>query len=44
MSARQTFISTEDAERSFLLGTLTGFGGDGIANQRLEHDLYVMAP
>ena len=43
-TARQTLISMEGAEGSFLLETLTGFVGDRVGNQGFEHDLYVMAP
>jgi hypothetical protein len=41
---RQTLISMEGAEGSFLLETLTGFVADRVGNQNFEHDLYVMAP
>jgi hypothetical protein len=43
-TARQTLISMEGAEGSFLLETLTGFVGDRAGNQAFERDLYVMAP
>src|SRR5262245_7876732 len=43
-TARQTLISMEGAEGSFLLETLTRFVGDRVGNQGFEHDLYVMAP
>lgn len=41
---RQTLISMEGAEGSFLLETLTGFVGDRVGNRSFEHDQYVMAP
>ena len=44
VTPRQTLISMEGAEGSYLLETLTGFVGDRVANQGFEHDLYVMAP
>jgi hypothetical protein len=44
VSPRQTLISMEGAEGSFLLETLTGFVGDRIGNLNFEHALYVMAP
>jgi hypothetical protein len=44
VTPRQTLISMEGAEGSYLLETLTGFVGDRVANQSFEHDLYVMAP
>jgi hypothetical protein len=43
-TARQTLISMEGAEGSFLLETLTGFVGDRLGNAGFEHDMYVMAP
>jgi hypothetical protein len=43
-TTRQTLISMEGAEGSFLLETLTGFVGDRVGNQSFDHDLYVMAP
>jgi hypothetical protein len=43
-TARQTLISMEGSEGSFLLETLTGFVGDRVGNGGFEHDLYVMAP
>lgn len=43
-TTRQTLISMEGAEGSFLLETLSGFVGDRVGNQSFEHDLYVMAP
>jgi hypothetical protein len=44
VSSRQTLISMEGAEGSYLLETLTGFVGDRVGNQGFEHDLYVMTP
>jgi hypothetical protein len=44
VTPRQTLISMEGAEGSYLLETLTGFVGDRVGNQGFEHDLYVMAP
>jgi hypothetical protein len=44
VSSRNTLISMEDAEGSFLLETLTNFVSDRVANGPFEHDLYVMAP
>jgi hypothetical protein len=44
VTPRQTLISMEGAEGSYLLETLTGFVGDRVANHGFEHDLYVMAP
>jgi hypothetical protein len=41
---RETLISMEGAEGSFLLETLTGFVGDRVGSPGFEHDLYVMAP
>jgi hypothetical protein len=41
---RQTLISMEGAEGSYLLETLTAFVGDRVGNSGFEHDLYVMAP
>ncbi|MDR3635451.1 MAG: hypothetical protein P4L84_16720 [Isosphaeraceae bacterium] len=43
-TARQTLISMEGAEGSFLLETLSGFVGDRLGTAPFEHDLYVMAP
>jgi len=44
VTARDTLISMEGAEGSFLLETLTGFVCDRVANAPFEHDFYVMAP
>jgi hypothetical protein len=44
VTPRQTLISMEGAEGSYLLETLTGFVGDRVGNREFEHDLYVMAP
>jgi hypothetical protein len=44
VTARQTLISMEGAEGSYLLETLTGFVGDRLGHQDFEHDLYIMAP
>src|SRR6478672_9150269 len=44
VTARDTLISMEGAEGSFLLETLTNFVCDRTANRTFEHDLYVMAP
>jgi len=41
---RDTLISMEGAEGSFLLETLTNFVCDRVANAPFDHDLYVMAP
>ncbi len=41
---RDTLISMEGAEGSFLLETLTNFVCDRVANAPFEHDLWVMAP
>ena len=41
---RQTLISMEGHEGSYLLETLTGFVCDRAANAGFDHDLYVMAP
>jgi hypothetical protein len=41
---RHTLISTEGAEGSYLLETLTNFVCDRAANGPFERDLYVMAP
>jgi len=43
-TTRQTLISMEGAEGSFLLETLSAFVGDRVGNQGFDHDLYVMAP
>jgi hypothetical protein len=44
VTPRQTLISMEGAEGSYLLETLTGFVGDRVGNQGFEHHLYVMTP
>jgi hypothetical protein len=44
VSSRDTLISMEGAEGSYLLETLTNFVCDRVANAPFEHDLYVMAP
>ena len=44
VTARDTLISMEGAEGSYLLETLTNFVCDRVANGAFEHDLYVMAP
>jgi len=44
VTPRQTLISMEGIEGSYLLETLTGFVGDRVGNQSFEHDIYVMAP
>src|SRR5262245_54227082 len=44
ISPRQTLISMEGAEGSFLLETLTNSVCDPVANAPVDHDLYVMAP
>jgi hypothetical protein len=44
VTPRQTLISMEGAEGSFLLETLTGFVGDRVGSPGFDHDLYVMAP
>jgi hypothetical protein len=44
VTPRQTLISMEGAEGSYLLETLTNFVCDRTANAAFEHDLYVMAP
>jgi hypothetical protein len=41
---RDTLISMEGAEGSYLLEMLTGFVCDRTANAGFDHDLYVMAP
>jgi hypothetical protein len=41
---RETLISMEGSEGSYLLETLTNFVCDRTANAPFEHDLYVMAP
>jgi len=44
VTARDTLISMEGAEGSYLLETLTNFVCDRVGNAPFEHDLYVMAP
>ncbi len=44
VTERDTLISMEGAEGSYLLETLTNFVCDRVANGPFEHDLYVMAP
>jgi hypothetical protein len=44
VTRRDTLISMEGAEGSYLLETLTNFLCDRVANAPFEHDLYVMAP
>lgn len=44
VTPRQTLISMEGIEGSYLLETLTGFVGDRVGNQSFEHDVYVMVP
>jgi hypothetical protein len=44
VTTRDTLISMEGAEGSYLLETLTNFVCDRVANGPFEHDLYVMAP
>lgn len=44
VTPRQTLISMEGIEGSYLLETLTGFVGGRIGNPSFEHDVYVMAP
>jgi hypothetical protein len=44
VTPRNTLISMEGAEGSYLLETLTNFICDRVANAPFEHDLYVMAP
>jgi hypothetical protein len=41
---RDTLISMDGAEGSFLLETLTNFVCDRVANAPFDHDLYIMAP
>lgn len=43
-TARDTLISMEGPEGSYLLETLTNFVCDRAANGSFDHDLYVMAP
>jgi hypothetical protein len=44
VTPRDTLISMDGAEGSFLLETLTNFVCDRVANGPFDHDLYVMAP
>jgi hypothetical protein len=44
VTRRNTLISMDGAEGSYLLETLTNFVCDRVANGPFEHDLYVMAP
>src|SRR5262245_61845395 len=44
VTPRDTLISMEGAEGSYLLETLTNFVCDRVANAPFEHDLYAMAP
>jgi hypothetical protein len=44
VTQRDTLISMEGGEGSYLLETLTNFVCDRVANAPFEHDLYVMAP
>src|SRR5262245_48719643 len=44
VTARDTLISMEGPEGSYLLETLTNFVCDRVANHPFDHDLYVMAP
>jgi hypothetical protein len=44
VTPRDTLISMEGAEGSYLLEALTNFVFDRVANAPFEHDLYVMAP
>lgn len=44
VTMRDTLISMEGAEGSYLLETLTNFVCDRVANAPFEHDTYVMAP
>lgn len=44
VTPRDTLISMEGAEGSYLLEALTNFVCDRVANAPFEHDLYVMAP
>ena len=44
VTTRNTLISMEGAEGSYLLETLTNFICDRAANHPFDHDLYVMAP
>jgi hypothetical protein len=44
VTPRNTLISMEGPEGSYLLETLTNFVCDRVANGPFDHDLYVMAP
>jgi len=44
VTPRDTLISMQGAEGSYLLETLTNFVCDRVANSPFEHDRYVMAP
>jgi hypothetical protein len=44
VTPRNTLISMEGAEGSYLLETLTNFVCDRVANAPFDHDLFVMAP
>jgi hypothetical protein len=44
VTPRDTLISMEGKEGSYLLETLTNFVCDRVANGPFDHDLYVMAP
>ena len=44
VTPKDTLISMEGAEGSYLLETLTNFVSDRVSNGPFEHDLYVMAP
>jgi hypothetical protein len=44
VTPKDTLISMDGAEGSFLLETLTNFVCDRVANAPFEHDLYAMAP
>jgi hypothetical protein len=44
VTPRDTLISMDGPEGSFLLETLTNFVCDRVANGPFDHDLYVMAP
>jgi hypothetical protein len=44
VTPRDTLISMEGREGSYLLETLTNFVCDRVGNEPFDHDLYVMAP
>jgi hypothetical protein len=44
VTARDTLLSMEGPEGSYLLETLTNFVCDRVANASFDHDLYIMAP